>query len=307
MNNVESILYQDFSNFIFHLDAESDAKLILNSVNLVLPSAPPLDDYQSSAVNYGDYKFIKQAIHEQTKNLLVETNEIASSIFGRAQASTYQPTSRKRNAAAEGIATSAPSFTYINMFNTTKTTHHHHAASTFGPINAKKVRKEDDELSNGNRMLIGVIGALVIGIVSFGLGAVFAKKAETDRKITELKNLKTDWQKNKKEYPADYQTLVDNVTKKAQSLLAHQRKNHYRNIALLIGGLIVGGLLIGAAVTANPALLIAGAVGGVVVGAFALAKLGHSYFNQQEKHVANAIVKDFTQINKIEANNIIIA
>jgi hypothetical protein len=236
---------------------------------------------------------LTQAIHTKTLELLAKADEQVAEILGRKPVAPppFNPASQPATPASVVQPTVIPIVLGSNdhswkMFNNETNIHHHYHEES---------SKEKDEANT--RFWVGVVGTIMMLATAFFIGKAVANGEDAQEEHDSFDELSSRWNINRNFYDLAYQSTVDRIADKAGAIMKRREKSRMENMALLICTFVAGGVLLAGSLAASKALMAAGLVIGVGTAAFALYKLGYSYFSTRETKDAEAIDRALLEIN----------
>lgn len=223
---------------------------------------------------------LTESMHQRTLALLSKANEMANIYLEKNRESFHSSEKKATTSSSVHI-----SYNHWNLFNRETHVHHYHGNNQ---------QKKDD---TAERVLIGVIGAVILGVTAFFLGKTQAKSEKDQENLLEYKELKYDWNHNKYHYQVDYQLLVEHVVSRSDLMLHRKETDKTHKIALLILGAVAGATALTGALIGIEVLMLAGLGIAAIVGIGALYKLGYACFSQRDQRDARWIERSLSEIS----------
>lgn len=253
--------------------------------NAPVPFAPP-------------QRVLTQKIHDKTLELLTKADEQAANILGRTVVPL--PAYTPQAAPPQGVHFAPPvnHAPAVNidladrswrMFNGGDTHVHHH-------YHNGNEEQEQEKDQTGLRIFVGIVGLAAALATAFFLGKAVAGQEDAEDETEHFEGLKTRWEMKKDLYEDDYQSNVDVIIQRMESIYTRHQNNRVHKIALLIAAFIAGGAAFAGALVASKVLMAAGVVIGACTAAVGLYKLGYYYWSNRETKDAQAIDKALDEL-----------
>lgn len=269
-----------------------------------LPNATPVQPQVQVLPNVVPPKpLLTKVIHEKTVQLLAEARKISGSILNR----PIQPVQLVPVTQTQPVYTvpvpvyTVPVYTppiyavpiYTPPVHFGSTHHHHHHYHGERHPN----QKEDN---TGVRTLVGITAFIGALFLAYKTGQAVAQGEKVQKQAVSFEELKGDWEKNKTCYDSQFQSLVDHVVKKVDSVLQRRETNRAHKMALLILGLAACGTGFGGAVAGSGILMATGVGIGAVTSVVALYKIGYAYFSTLDQDDAEEIDLKLNQLSQLQ-------
>lgn len=265
----------------------------------VIVQAPAMDLQHVYFSPFPVQPSLTQVVHQKTLTLLSKANEQVSKILDHQVLSPTPVYAAAPIAVTPVVQPSAPAI-HIDlsdkswkMFNNETQVHHHY----------HQENDEKEKNQTGLRVFVGVIGVAIAFATAFFVGKAIAGQEEAQEETESFEELKTQWDGNQALYPVDYQTEVNTLIGRLESIYKREATSRIHKIALLVFAFLAGGTAFAGALAASNVLMAAGVALGVGTAVAALFKLGYSCFSQRDLKDAESIE---TAINNLSAKTLVV-
>ena len=234
------------------------------------PSAPPFNPCPT------------RAMHTETVALLKKAHDILEMTAGKQTSAPSTHHSFMPLGGRTGGQFTLPTLNFDfsdkswKMFNRGDVHHHYH--------DGKEAERKKEDNEQAVRVLLGFIGLVAASATAFFIGKAVAQGEEKEENKDSFNYLAMRWTAHQHLYQPEYQSAVNGMIYRTQSLLERNQTDRMHHIALLTLGFVAGGTAITAALVGSNALMVT-AIGLGTIGCTAtLFKVGYAYFSARDQN-----------------------
>jgi hypothetical protein len=260
----------------------------------------PTQNYVPAYSNNSPRQALTQAMRDSTTRLLAKASEISSSIlYSSTRHSSH--TQSINQPLYQPVVVPAVVHNHYDFSNRSRNynilSSHTENHTTINRGNRRGEERKSE--NNGLRILFGLVSTAIVLGGAYFLGKSNAENEDMQDEKNKIDSLKEEWATNKPIYQTldtGYCGLVNNVTKHMDSILQRKQANKTHKFALVAFYLAAGVVGLTGSLLAANALMGLGLAIGVGATAFALYKIGYSFFSKRDEKDAQAIANDLNTL-----------